>query len=142
LGGIADHFQPAKDVLPPIEEIVSVEAIFYQTEVDMGLPSITPVTIPAHRMPSILERLMPCRQVSDPPIRVHDPLGKMKLTLKDGQRLFVTFYWSGQNPVVFTVDGRTFYWGNPLSSEGNPALDGGLRLVNDILDALESRPTN
>jgi hypothetical protein len=66
-----------------------------------------------------------------------DLLGEITIVEKHGQISVIKFYWTGKNPVAFTLDGKDFFWG--LGGDIPPQdLDGGIRLGKSVRDAFNS----
>jgi hypothetical protein len=116
---------PPVAYLPDDADIQSMRATLYESE--FGSRAIPEFAVPPAHIPRILFWFRPSKYVAHPPIFLnHDVMGKLIVTTQQGKTTEITFYWSGQNPPVFTVDGEDFYWGGGTTEDHGRGVDGGI----------------
>jgi hypothetical protein len=128
-------YKPPVIVLPDDSEVAEMRASLLESQV--GFPRVPEFVVPGNHVPVILRWLRPGEYVSDPPTFPQDELGAIWIKTKTGKEIRLRFFWAGKNPVVYTIDGTDYFWGNDEDEQGH-WVDGGIRLGKAVQTAFET----
>ena len=120
-------------VLPADEEVAEMRASLREFQgISRAVPSFV---VPAEHVPHILGWLRPGDYTPggwEP--RPEDEMGEIVIRTINGREMRLVFFWTGQNPVIFTPDGEDMFFGHEVGD----FTDGGLRLCHAIEEAYKS----
>jgi len=93
--------------LPDADDVEVITAEINDHTDNMGIRPVPAFPVPREHFPLLLSVLTPAerndrlRQAAD----VYPVLGHLKVLTKRGEAIRIDYYWAGQNPLVFAVDG-------------------------------------
>jgi hypothetical protein len=94
--------------LPEEEEVETMTAKVHDLEEKMSLPPVPEFTIPREYVPVLLNAVKPAEQDNgggDAWGKVYENVAEMKIQMKAGQTIRISFYDVGKTVAGFTVDG-------------------------------------
>jgi hypothetical protein len=120
--------------IPAEDDIENVSVAVF--EAGLWREQIPEFVIPRKDFTQVLRWFSHSRLTRDPPIFPADPTGELKfpndrlgvvrIATKSGEKITIEVYWTGKNPLVFTLNGKDYYYGNESDPEGQPVGDGGI----------------
>jgi hypothetical protein len=114
LPGVRKWLNPPTLRLPNDDEIESLRATLYKSQLAFGTPEFT---VPPEHVPRIMAFFRPAHYAARPSISPNDLLGELKITDRRGETTVIRFYWTGQNPALLTVNGEDYFYGSNLATD-------------------------
>jgi hypothetical protein len=135
---VQKRLHPPVLVIPSDEEVTEVRASLRDTFGDHpGFAPVPEFVVPAEHVSNILGRLRPAEYARNPPILPgQEPFAEVIIRTQDNRELRLLCFWTGHNPVAFTVDRVDYFYGR--HDRGPPAIDGGAQLGLAIETASKS----
>lgn len=116
------HYE-AVETLPPVEDIASMSVTLPASDYAYRPKAIPEFAVPQNRIAELLWFFQEPRRYSPAaPIKEWHAYGvptidkyyiaEVKVIDKSGRRFHIDVYAYGHNPILFTMDGRDYFWGN------------------------------
>jgi hypothetical protein len=127
--------RPPSPDLPAPGDVAQMRAAVWASGSNGNLETDVPwFSVPGPAARRLWKRFQPNAYVANPPVNPDAPLGEMVVTAHDGGTTWLRFYETGQDGLIFTVDGKHFYRAEPRDDRGS-SLGGGLFLAGTLRHA-------
>jgi hypothetical protein len=125
--------EPSQLEIPKSYEIANIKAKLVRSPEER--PDVPEFVLPTSMADDIFKYFRPNKLLKGAPPSCEDYLGSIMITCRNGEKLTLSFFWTGKNPVVFSPDRVHFYQGT-----SPPSKDAGLTIDHILRESYIKRP--
>ncbi len=123
-------------VLPAAADVIEMKAKYFGIE-GLEVSSRPEFAVPLDQVGKILSLLQPAAYAPRPMNEPHDLFGELLIVDRSRNEIRLRYWWTGHNPVCFTLNGKDYFWGS-VPPSGPDFYDGTLTLYHALNDARNS----